>query len=395
MDISEIASLGWDDCLEGMVAAREHACRAQALELRFLARMSALSERAEYLADEIAPELRISRGAAESRIALAEALLGRMPNLLAAMEAGQLDRDKARQAHEALAPLSDELARQADEILADRIGEKNPSNWRKALTRVVYALDPEGHAERAKARRADRKIELIHQPDAMATLLAYLPAEVASGLYARVDAIARTMKRHDSRTMDQIRADVFADLLSGDTSGQGVRAKVFLHVPLDTALGITDKACELVGHGTIPAALARDIMNNPNSVWHKVLVDPFTGAVKDIGRTRYRPSRSLDQLVRARDRTCRMPGCNRPAQRCDADHVNPWSKGGETCECNLCCLCRRHHRLKDAPGWRMESDPVTGEFRVTTPRGRTYVDRPEPIVEPRPVVTTEPEPPPF
>jgi hypothetical protein len=32
--------------------------------------MNALSERAEFLADEIAPELRISRGAAESRIAL-------------------------------------------------------------------------------------------------------------------------------------------------------------------------------------------------------------------------------------------------------------------------------------------------------------------------------------
>jgi hypothetical protein len=98
---AEVAGLGWDECLEGMVAAREYVCRAQALELRFLARMSALSERAEYLADEIAPELRISRGAVESRIALAEALLGRMPKLLAAMEAGQLDRDKARQAHEA------------------------------------------------------------------------------------------------------------------------------------------------------------------------------------------------------------------------------------------------------------------------------------------------------
>ncbi|MCP2255775.1 hypothetical protein LY13_004557 [Prauserella aidingensis] len=38
---------------------------------------------------------------------------------------------------------------------------------------------------------------------------------------------------------------------------------VHLHMPIDTALTITDDGCELDGYGPIPAPIARDIMTNP------------------------------------------------------------------------------------------------------------------------------------
>ena len=42
----------------------------------------------------------------------------------------------------------------------------------------------------------------------------------------------------------------------------------------------------------------------------------------------------------------------------------------------MCCLCRRHHRLKThAPGWRFHLD-VDGALRVTTPSGVTRISRP-------------------
>jgi Domain of unknown function (DUF222) len=182
----------------------------------------------------------------------------------------------------------------------------------------------------------------------MASLWVYLPAEVAAAAYARVDAIARKRKtKNEERTLDQLRADVLAELLLGKHGGlDAIAAQVYVHVPIDAALGITDTGCELVGHGPIPGRLARQIMDNPTSVWRKVTCDPVSGAVLDVGRTRYRPPAALDDFVRVRDRECLAPGCHRPAQRCDVDHSREFGRDGHTCKRNLGCLCRHHHRLK-------------------------------------------------
>ena len=50
--------------------------------------------------------------------------------------------------------------------------------------------------------------------------------------------------------------------------------------------------------------------------------------------------------------------------------------GGPTDCTNLCCLCRRHHRLKThAPGWRYALT-ADGVLSVTTPSGVTRTTRP-------------------
>ena len=125
-------------------------------------------------------------------------------------------------------------------------------------------------------------------------------------------------------------------------------------------------------------------MQDPHSVWRKVTCDPISGAVLDVGRTRYKPPAALDDFVRARDRECRVPGCRRPAQRCDADHNRDFGRGknGTTADRNLCCLCRYHHRLKDVDGWDFQLNQETGELTITTPTGRTHTSSPEPILKP-------------
>jgi hypothetical protein len=59
---------------------------------------------------------------------------------------------------------------------------------------------------------------------------------------------------------------------------------------------------------------------------------------------------------------------------CDLDHVRPWPNG-PTADTNLICLCRRHHRVKQRPGWSAVlaadgtvtwTDP-TGRVRTTAP----------------------------
>ncbi|MCV2490435.1 HNH endonuclease [Geodermatophilus sp. YIM 151500] len=99
---------------------------------------------------------------------------------------------------------------------------------------------------------------------------------------------------------------------------------------------------------------------------------------------RYRPSAAQHRYVTTRDRSCRHPGCTNRAGWADLDHVVPHAVGGPTDCANLCCLCRRHHRLKtDAPGWTftMSDD---GLLTVTTPSGVTRTTRPPGLTDPAP-----------
>jgi hypothetical protein len=91
--------------------------------------------------------------------------------------------------------------------------------------------------------------------------------------------------------------------------------------------------------------------------------------------TGYRPSRKLQHLIKARNARCTAPGCGRPAASCDLDHTIAWDKGGMTCECDLSPLCRHHHRVKQADGWRLEQ-PEPGMLIWHTPSGRSYTTRP-------------------
>jgi hypothetical protein len=89
---------------------------------------------------------------------------------------------------------------------------------------------------------------------------------------------------------------------------------------------------------------------------------------------RYTPSRKLGHLVRARTATCPAPGCGASSHHADLDHTVPWPLGG-TDECNISPPCRRHHRVKQASGWKLEQTSP-GVMRWTAPSGRTYVTGP-------------------
>jgi hypothetical protein len=91
---------------------------------------------------------------------------------------------------------------------------------------------------------------------------------------------------------------------------------------------------------------------------------------------RYEPTPAQRRFLRTRDRSCRHPGCGNRSGWADLDHVVAHADGGETDCANLCCLCRRHHRVKThARGWRyvMTSD---GVLTVTTPSDVQRVSRP-------------------
>ena len=108
-----------------------------------------------------------------------------------------------------------------------------------------------------------------------------------------------------------------------------------------------------------------------------VALDPLT--TKDCDH-RYEarghdPGIKLRHLSQVRHATCTSPICRRPASQCDFEHNTPHEAGGRTCLCNGGPKCRRDHRLKQDPRWKVDQLP-DGTFRWTTPTGRRYITEP-------------------
>jgi hypothetical protein len=156
----------------------------------------------------------------------------------------------------------------------------------------------------------------------------------------------------------------------------GAKPSSSLHVSvaLSTLIGIDEEPGEIDGVGPITAAQARLIAFDPTSTWRRLVTDPL-GRLIDYGRTTYRPPVALADHVRARDRTCRFPNCNRRAANCELDHRRPWEDGGTTCPENVGPLCARHHHLKHEAGWTLIR-LADGTSRWISPLGRTYDEPP-------------------
>ena len=118
-----------------------------------------------------------------------------------------------------------------------------------------------------------------------------------------------------------------------------------------------------------------------SGTWRRLVTDPVSGVVLDVGRTRYRPPTGLADLVRARDRACVFPTCQIPAERCDLDHLTAWGQGGTTSLDNLATLCEAHHRLKHTPGWALTRDQTSGDLSWHTPDKTVYQRHPDGTID--------------
>ena len=89
------------------------------------------------------------------------------------------------------------------------------------------------------------------------------------------------------------------------------------------------------------------------------------------------PGKHLRHLMGILHPACTQPTCRRPESQCDTEHSRPFDQGGITCLCTCGPVCRRNHRDKQQPGWKLEEAGARGWFRWITPSGRTYLSGPE------------------
>ena len=201
-----------------------------------------------------------------------------------------------------------------------------------------------------------------------------LPPDRVQGVMRRINDLAQSLKTADEgRTLDQIRADVFLDLLDGKHLGRSRgRGTVDIHVDLTTLARLADDPGELAGYGPVIADIARQIAeDSPRAEWRWTLTHPDTGQVIDNGTTRRRPTAAQRRHLQARNRHCVFPGCRMPAIDCDLDHRQQWAHGGPTKVANLAPLCRHHHNLRHHSGWNHQALP-NGDHLWTSRLGHTY-----------------------
>ena len=142
---------------------------------------------------------------------------------------------------------------------------------------------------------------------------------------------------------------------------------------------------ELSGLGPVTPATAREATLNAldrlrhlagGRVGVRWIAIDHHGHATAVTGTSYTPPPLLRSALQARDRTCRFPGCTRPAHHCDCDHIQPYPTGPTTTT-NTTSLCRAHHRLKTHSGWTLTPDHTgTGTLTWTSPTGHSYRTHP-------------------
>ena len=360
--------------------ARQNRALARIAELR---RDPATGKAGEFVGAEVAMEMRWSRHAGDRKVDVATDLVQRLPDTVAALGAGQIDLAKATAVLDLTAPLKVEKARQVEQVVLTRASTQTLRQLKDRTRKAVQAIDPEGQQERHEQRVTQRRAEYRPAEDGMAWVAAYLPADQAMAVYKQIVTQARVVKAPgDERTLQQICADVFVDhFLGSNRENVKVEVQVMLPGTINTdgsvtlAAGATGGVAQLAGYGPITTETALELAGSKDATWRRILTDPSSGTVLDVGRTRYRPPKALADHVRARDKTCRTAGCHNPAEDCELDHTTPFPEG-PTAEYNLADYCKHCHRMKHTKGWKL-TQPKPGYFIWTTPTGRTYEVDPE------------------
>ncbi|MGC0369063.1 DUF222 domain-containing protein [Microbacterium sp. SLBN-111] len=434
------------------LARAGHLALDAAVGVRASARAAELALRE--VASEIAAASSLSDRSVQAQIGRAMTLADDFPVTLDTWEAGTLTRTHVRVIVDAGLPLPPERRHEFDVLAVATAEGLSPGRLKARLLALAESLQPTTLTERHQRGRETRCVRVVPGEDGMSDLIATLPTVLAVGIYDRLvqqsaaiidlrrdagrgdattgehggcgdtsagepagrgagsdergdrSATATTTTR-DTRTADEVRADILADLLltaapdadptrtdDGPGTLGAIRARVQVVVPALTMLRPGEEnsdPADLVGHGPIDAPTARALAEVTPVPWDRVITHPVTGAV--LSTDTYQRTTAIDRHLRARDRHCRWPGCVAPAVRCEVDHTHDWALGGPTDITNLAHLCQRHHTQKQFTRWTVQQLPA-GILEWTSPAGRVYIDEPLPYSPAVRFLPDDPTPPP-
>jgi hypothetical protein len=245
-------------------------------------------------------------------------------------------------------------------MLVDQARTLCPEDFGKAGDYWEQLADPDGTEESAEERRNRRDVYLVQAGDMWLGKMTLDPISGAifsdelkrleQELFEEDWKEAGARLGHDptvsdlSRTPSQRRADALVEMAkrSRTTPADGLPPRPLFSVMIDfPTLG--GRVCELAqGMALTPGSLVpwldravieRAVFEPPDRVLVSEKARLFTGATR--------------RGIQLRDRECTHPYCDRPAQDCQVDHIQPYTDGGLTTLANGRLLCGFHNRLRN------------------------------------------------
>ncbi len=318
--------------------------------------------------------------AAREKVRVARALEA-LPEIAHAFAKGEISYSKVR----AMTRVADA----ANESVLVHVARHGTAQHVEKLVRKYRWTQRRDAAVLAQLQHEQRNVSSFFDFDGTFILNARLPPEigavVSKALELAVAAVRPAGGQGSAETPLQIAANAWrADALwlmaeqflahHGEETGAGSSAdRVQIVVHIDQAILSEQQAaaeqgphaCELEDGPVLALDTARRLACDATVVG---IVEGEDGEPLDIGRkTRSLPP-AIARALKARDRGCRYPGCDR-TRFTEGHHVKHWADGGETKLSNLVTLCSFHHRLVHEGGYGLTATD-DGLFIFTRPDGR-------------------------
>ncbi|WP_345752151.1 DUF222 domain-containing protein [Microbacterium rhizophilus] len=226
------------------------------------------------IAAELATAARIPDGTIRGRMGDAVTLMTGFPATFAALQEGRISEPHTRVIVAAGERLDDDSRVEFEGIVLPRAEGVTVGQLRSFARAVAERIDPVPLTVRQAEVMAHRGVWITPLQDGMAEIRAVLPAFAVYAIHDRLTqaatklkATARAAGHADPRTLDQIRADLLADLLLTGTPTAGdaldaIHATIQVTIPVDTITGIGDDAAFLTGYGPIDPDTARRLAGN-------------------------------------------------------------------------------------------------------------------------------------
>jgi hypothetical protein len=350
---------GLDD---GEIDPKELSSVVDRLQLKFCRVVSQARERGEHRVFSpnisavgwVAGICSMSRTSAADRLCVGKQIES-LPKVAEALRAGEI----GYQPVAVICHLNEQLAEKGDRVVeedwVDYARKFSVKELRDLAAITRHVVDPDGFLKDANEDFEERRLH-ISQTGAMFVINGVLDPEGGAALKTAIDTLSKRHAPDDERTPRQRRADALTEIVvhAMDEGKLPKRNGVRPHITVTTTLE------GLKGELGVPASDLEHGMPISSVTVQRLACDGCLSRVLmaesqviDVGRATRAISPSQKRALRARDKHCRFPGCDRPVSWTNPHHIEFWARGGPTNLPNLISLCWFHHRCVHEGGWQV------------------------------------------
>jgi len=255
-------------------------------------------------------------------------------------------------------------------VLLKKARENSPGKFHHICRHYRHAIDAYSFNAEHVEQVENRSLKLSTWFDGSLLLSGVLDSVGGAALRSVLEPLARKSGAHDDRSRERRLADALVELATGGEQP----AKIQVTSSVETLLGLVGAPAAEMEFSLPVSSKTIERLACDCSITRVLLNSEST--VIDVGRSKRVVSEPGRRALKARDGSCRWPGCERPPSWSAAHHVVHWIHGGTTDLDNLILLCHRHHWMVHEGGWqivrsddgRMMTIPPTVTFGPS-PRG--------------------------